>query len=49
MCDGKLNGAEIGSKEVTFSPGALKGGHFEARVKTAGYVSILFYQYLSLT
>lgn len=36
MCDGNLQGAEIGSTEIKFTPGVLKSGHFESRVRTAG-------------
>ncbi|KAJ7408769.1 RNA 3'-terminal phosphate cyclase [Willisornis vidua] len=36
LCDGKLNGGEIGSTEITFTPGTIKGGTHVADTKTAG-------------
>lgn len=40
LCDGKLNGGEIGSTEITFTPGKIKGGTHIADTKTAGYVFV---------
>ncbi|NWR07568.1 RTCA cyclase, partial [Paradoxornis webbianus] len=41
LCDGKLNGGEIGSTEITFTPGKIKGGTHIADTKTAGSVCLL--------
>ena len=38
LCDGRLDGAGVGSSEVTFHPQAISGGDFIANTKTAGYV-----------
>ena len=36
LCQGKLEGGEVGSTQVTLVPGKLKGGSFVADTKTAG-------------
>jgi RNA 3'-terminal phosphate cyclase (ATP) len=36
ICDGELVGAEIGSRELTFKPGRLKGGNYSFAIGTAG-------------
>ncbi|MFC4313620.1 RNA 3'-terminal phosphate cyclase [Steroidobacter flavus] len=36
ICDGDLTGAEIGSRELTFKPGRLKGGNYSFAIGTAG-------------
>ncbi|KAF6075780.1 RNA 3'-terminal phosphate cyclase [Phyllostomus discolor] len=36
LCDGQLDGAAIGSTEVTFTPGKIRGGTHTADTKTAG-------------
>ena len=36
ICDGALVGAEIGSRELTFEPGRLKGGNYSFAIGTAG-------------
>ncbi|GBP50499.1 RNA 3'-terminal phosphate cyclase [Eumeta japonica] len=36
MCQGKLKGGEIGSTQIEFWPGKLKGGHYVADTHTAG-------------
>lgn len=41
LCDAEVEGAEIGSKEVSFAPGAITGGEFEFDVGTAGSVSLV--------
>lgn len=41
LCDGQLDGAEIGSTEITFTPGKIRGGTHTADTKTAGYVALL--------
>lgn len=42
LCDGQLEGAEIGSTEIMFTPEKIKGGIHTADTKTAGYVSVTF-------
>lgn len=39
LCDGQLDGAAIGSTEITFTPGKIRGGTHSADTKTAGYVA----------
>ncbi|XP_042322055.1 RNA 3'-terminal phosphate cyclase isoform X1 [Sceloporus undulatus] len=41
LCDGKMEGGEIGSTEITFTPGKIKGGTHAADTKTAGSVCLL--------
>uniref|UniRef100_A0A8V5G4P5 RNA 3'-terminal phosphate cyclase n=2 Tax=Melopsittacus undulatus TaxID=13146 RepID=A0A8V5G4P5_MELUD len=41
LCEGKLEGGEIGSTEITFTPGKIKGGTHIADTKTAGSVCLL--------
>lgn len=41
LCDGQLEGAEIGSTEITFTPAKIKGGLHVADTKTAGSVCLL--------
>lgn len=36
MCDGNLTGGAVESTEITFHPGDLKSGKFEADTQTAG-------------
>ncbi len=36
ICGGELIGAEIGSRELTFKPGRLKGGNYSFAIGTAG-------------
>lgn len=43
LCDGQLEGAEIGSTEIVFTPEKIKGGIHTADTKTAGYVSLIFH------
>lgn len=43
FCDGQLEGAEIGSTEIMFTPEKIKGGVHTADTKTAGYVSLTFH------
>lgn len=40
LCEGQLEGGEIGSTEITFTPGKIKGGTHIADTKTAGYVFV---------
>ncbi|XP_045501891.1 RNA 3'-terminal phosphate cyclase [Colias croceus] len=41
MCKAKLKGANIGSTEIEFIPGKIKGGHYVADTQTAGSISLL--------
>ncbi|KAK9736812.1 RNA 3prime-terminal phosphate cyclase (RTC), insert domain [Popillia japonica] len=41
ICSAKIKGAELGSQEITFIPGQLRGGSYEAHIKTAGSISLL--------
>ncbi|XP_072942662.1 RNA 3'-terminal phosphate cyclase [Epargyreus clarus] len=41
MCQARMNGAHIGSTEIEFIPGKLKGGRYFADTKTAGSISLL--------
>ncbi|XP_044288504.1 RNA 3'-terminal phosphate cyclase [Varanus komodoensis] len=41
LCDGQLEGGQIGSTEITFTPGQIKGGTHTADTKTAGSVCLL--------
>ncbi|XP_030062362.1 RNA 3'-terminal phosphate cyclase [Microcaecilia unicolor] len=41
LCNGRLEGAEIGSTEILFTPGKIMGGTHVADTKTAGSVCLL--------
>lgn len=41
VCRGKLSGAEIGSRELTFEPGPIVGGRYEFDIGTAGSVTLV--------
>lgn len=41
LCDGRVEGAELGSTEVALRPGVVAGGEFEFAIETAGPVSLL--------
>ncbi|GAB6031645.1 hypothetical protein CHUAL_009405 [Chamberlinius hualienensis] len=41
ISQGELSGASIGSREISFKPGKLSGGHYEADTETAGSVALL--------
>lgn len=41
ICSAKLKGATIGSTDIQFWPGKIKGGTYRAQVKTAGSISLL--------
>ncbi|NXC49703.1 RTCA cyclase, partial [Penelope pileata] len=41
LCEGELDGGEIGSTQITFAPGKIKGGIHTADTKTAGSVCLL--------
>lgn len=38
MCQAELKGAYIGSTEIEFTPGKIRGGHYVADTQTAGSV-----------
>lgn len=42
VCDAELVGADIGAKELTFTPGKIRGGEYTFRVGTAGSTSLVF-------
>lgn len=41
ICDAKSEGVNIGSKEIWFYPGKLKGGNIEIDIGTAGSITLL--------
>lgn len=41
LCDGRVEGAEIGSTEVTLHPGIVTGGEHTFAIETAGPVTLL--------
>ncbi len=41
LCNAKVKGAKLGSKELWFKPQEVKGGNFEAEIGTAGSMSVL--------
>ncbi|XP_022123304.2 RNA 3'-terminal phosphate cyclase isoform X2 [Pieris rapae] len=41
MCQAKLSGAHIGSTDIQFIPGKIRGGHYFADIQTAGSISLL--------
>ncbi len=41
LCDAKLDGAALGSRELWFTPNAIKGGDFGAEIGTAGSIPML--------
>jgi RNA 3'-terminal phosphate cyclase (ATP) len=41
LCDGKLQGAELNSRELWFTPGKVKGGRVKAEIGTAGSIPML--------
>lgn len=42
LCNAKVQGATLGSRELWFVPGDIKGGNFEAVIETAGSIPMLF-------
>jgi len=42
LCDAKIQGATLGSKELWFTPQDVKGGDIEALIETAGSIPMLF-------
>lgn len=41
ICGAKTNEVELGSEELHFIPGKIKGGHYEIDIKTAGSITLL--------
>lgn len=41
ICGGKLQGATVGSTEITFYPGKIQAGRYTADTKTAGSICLL--------
>lgn len=41
LCDASIEGARIGSMEIKFIPGALKGGDYSIDIGTAGSLSLM--------
>jgi RNA 3'-terminal phosphate cyclase (ATP) len=41
ICDAKVTGAEVGSGEVTFRPGAVKAGDYQFAIGTAGSTTLV--------
>jgi RNA 3'-phosphate cyclase len=42
LCNAKLEGASLGSRELTFTPREVYGGNIEALIETAGSIPMLF-------
>ncbi len=41
LCDAKVEGLAVGSREVIFSPKEIKAGKYEIDIKTAGSISLI--------
>ena len=41
LCNAKVEGAKLGSRELWFTPGEIKGGSVEALIETAGSIPML--------
>jgi RNA 3'-phosphate cyclase len=41
LCDAKVKGASLGSRELWFFPNEIKGGNIEASIETAGSIPML--------
>src|SRR4030066_1921966 len=42
LCNAKVQGATLGSRELWFTPQQIKGGNIEAVIETAGSIPMLF-------
>lgn len=42
LCNAKIQGANLGSRELWFTPNEIKGGNIEALIETAGSIPMLF-------
>lgn len=41
ICDATITGAELGSRELSFSPGKVKPGHYEFKIGSAGSATLV--------
>jgi RNA 3'-phosphate cyclase len=41
LCNARIQGAKLGSRELWFTPQEIKGGNFEALIETAGSIPML--------
>jgi RNA 3'-terminal phosphate cyclase (ATP) len=48
LCDGKVQGASVGSQEIWFEPGEIAGGEIHAEIGTAGSIPMLIMTVLPL-
>ncbi len=46
LCSARIEGDEVGSKEIEFRPKSIKGGVFEVNIETAGSIGLLTYAVL---
>jgi RNA 3'-terminal phosphate cyclase (ATP) len=42
LCNAKVEGAKLGSRELWFTPQQIRGGNIEATIETAGSIPMLF-------
>lgn len=49
ICNAKVKGAELNSTELEFRPNKIRGGSFQAHVRTAGSISLLLQASLPCT
>lgn len=42
LCSAEVSGLEIGSSEITFKPGIVKGGKFKFDIGTAGSITLVY-------
>ncbi len=42
LCNAKVEGAKLGSRELWFTPNEIEGGNIEALIETAGSIPMLF-------
>ena len=48
LSNGKADGLRLGSSEVTFEPGELRGGNFSLNIQTAGSITLLLQSVMPL-
>jgi RNA 3'-phosphate cyclase len=48
LCNAKVQGATLGSKELWFTPQEIKGGNIEALIETAGSIPMLLFATLPI-
>ena len=46
LCDARVEGLEIGSSELTFYPGEIKGGKYRFDIGTAGSITLVFQAFI---